>query len=156
LDYSIYGIFNMTTIRQLSELSVVLKSMRKQLGLSQGEVGAALGLSQERVSAMENHPERLSVDNLFTLLMVLEAELSLTNNRSTAKVQMTSGFANSVEWSSDKHILPESKNSLEGLVTNAKQQRLNPKGGRGRIYSDKERQQISQVMQRATKASGKN
>jgi HTH-type transcriptional regulator/antitoxin HipB len=145
----------MTTIRQLSELSVVLKSMRKQLGLSQGQVGAALGLSQERISAMENHPERLTVDNLFSLLMVLEAELSLTNSRSVEKNQDPSRSVNLLERSPDKPISPEQKNANAALGANTKQHRLNPKGGRTRIYSDEERQQIAQAMPRPISESHK-
>jgi HTH-type transcriptional regulator/antitoxin HipB len=38
-------------------------------------MGQRLGLSQERISAIERKPESISVDQLLTVLMVLEAEL---------------------------------------------------------------------------------
>ena len=34
-----------------------------------------MGLSQERISAIENHPERVTLDQLLTLMMTLDAEI---------------------------------------------------------------------------------
>jgi len=41
------------------------------------ELGKKIGLSQERISVIENHPERVSIDQLLTLLMALDAELQV-------------------------------------------------------------------------------
>ena len=57
------------------ELKTALRRMRHEQKLTQSEFGRKVGLSQERVSAIENHPERLTVDQLTTLLMALGMEL---------------------------------------------------------------------------------
>jgi len=64
-------------IRTSGQLSPILKQLRKAKGWSQIELGKRIGLSQERISAIENHPERTSVDQLLTVLMALEAELQV-------------------------------------------------------------------------------
>lgn len=62
------------TVMQLSRL---LQSARKAKKLTQAAVGARLGLSQKRVSAMERDPASITVDQLFTLCAVLGLELSI-------------------------------------------------------------------------------
>lgn len=52
-----------------------LRRLRKARGWSQLELGNRIGLSQERISVIENHPERIAIDQLLTVLMALEAEL---------------------------------------------------------------------------------
>lgn len=65
-------------INQLKDVSALLKSRRKTMMLSQAELGSRIGLSQERVSAIENHPEKVTLDNLFTYLMALGIKLDLS------------------------------------------------------------------------------
>ncbi len=62
-------------IKTPAQLKIALRSLRHALGLSQAEFGRKVGLSQERISAIENHPERVTTDQLFTLLMTLGVEL---------------------------------------------------------------------------------
>ena len=57
------------------QMGPVLKLLRKAKGWSQLELGKRIGLSQERVSAIENRPERVTVDQILTLLMALDAEI---------------------------------------------------------------------------------
>lgn len=64
-------------IRTSGQLSPILKQLRKAKGWSQIEFGKRIGLSQERISAIENHPEKTSIDQLLTVLMALEAELQV-------------------------------------------------------------------------------
>ncbi len=64
-------------IRTSGQLSPILKQLRKAKGWSQIELGKRIGLSQERISAIENHPEKTSIDQLLTVLMALEAELQV-------------------------------------------------------------------------------
>jgi HTH-type transcriptional regulator/antitoxin HipB len=64
-------------IRTSGQLGPVLKRLRKARGWSQFELGEKIGLSQERISVIENHPERVSLDQLLTVLMALEAELQI-------------------------------------------------------------------------------
>ncbi len=65
------------TIRTSGQLGPILKRLRKTKGWSQRTLGRKIGLSQERISVIENHPERVSIDQLLTLLMALDAELQV-------------------------------------------------------------------------------
>jgi HTH-type transcriptional regulator/antitoxin HipB len=62
-------------IRTPTQLKTALRSLRHAQGLNQSEFGRKVGLSQERISAIENHPERVTTDQLLTLLMALGMEL---------------------------------------------------------------------------------
>jgi HTH-type transcriptional regulator/antitoxin HipB len=54
-----------------------LKSLRNAKGWSQQELGRRIGLSQERIAAIENHPERVALDQILSLLMALDAEIQI-------------------------------------------------------------------------------
>jgi HTH-type transcriptional regulator/antitoxin HipB len=60
-----------------TQLAQLLRAARKQRGLTQAEVGARLGLSQNRVSHLEGHADELSVKQLLTWCAVVGLELSL-------------------------------------------------------------------------------
>ncbi|MGH8296932.1 MAG: helix-turn-helix domain-containing protein [Steroidobacteraceae bacterium] len=62
-------------IRTPDQLRSVLRRLRKAQELSQTDLGRKIGLSQERISAIETHPERVTIDQLLTLLMALDTEL---------------------------------------------------------------------------------
>lgn len=62
------------SIRTSGQLGPALKKLRKAKKWSQAELGRMIGLSQERVSAIENHPEKVTFDTLLTVLMALDAE----------------------------------------------------------------------------------
>ena len=53
----------------------MLKGLRQARGWSQTELGRQVGLSQERISTIERHPERVTVGQLLTVLMALQAQL---------------------------------------------------------------------------------
>ncbi len=65
----------LSTVSTSGQLGPVLRSLRKAQGLSQAELGQCIGLSQERISAIERKPEAISVDQLLSVLMALKAEL---------------------------------------------------------------------------------
>lgn len=73
-----------STVRTTNQLKALLRRLRREQGLTQAELGSRLGLSQERISKIENHPERVNVDQLFTVLMALEAELLIRPKTSAA------------------------------------------------------------------------
>lgn len=52
-----------------------MRALREARGWSQAALGERLGLSQERVSAIERRPERITVQQLLTVLMALDTEL---------------------------------------------------------------------------------
>jgi HTH-type transcriptional regulator/antitoxin HipB len=66
-----------TSIRTSGQLGPVLKQLRKAKAWSQLELGRRIGLSQERISAIENNPEKVTFDQLLTVMMALEAEFSV-------------------------------------------------------------------------------
>jgi HTH-type transcriptional regulator/antitoxin HipB len=77
------GMFTMANkIRTSGQLCPALRQLRKAKGWSQAELGKRIGLSQERISVIENHPEKTSVDQLLTVLMALEAELRVEPRQS--------------------------------------------------------------------------
>lgn len=59
------------------QLGHILQSARKARKLSQDEVGARLGLSQKRISALELAPGTITVDQLLKLCAALGLELTL-------------------------------------------------------------------------------
>jgi HTH-type transcriptional regulator/antitoxin HipB len=60
-----------------THLGQLLHAARKRRGLTQAEVAARLGLSQNRVSHLEGHADELSVKQLLTWCAVVGLELSV-------------------------------------------------------------------------------
>lgn len=67
-----------------TQLGQLLRAARKQRGLTQAEVGARLGLSQNRVSHLEGHADELSVKQLLTWCAVVGLELGLAQRLAMA------------------------------------------------------------------------
>ena len=65
------------SIRAVAQLPTLLQGFRKAAGLSQADVAARLGITQQTLSAMERNAARMSVGRLVKLLDVLAAELVL-------------------------------------------------------------------------------
>lgn len=66
-----------TSITTSGQLGPFLKHLRTRRGLSQAALGKKIGLSQERISRIENHPEAVTFDQILTMLMALEATLTV-------------------------------------------------------------------------------
>lgn len=66
-----------TPITTAGQLGPLLLRLRKNQGLSQAALGRKIGLSQERISRIERSPEKVTLDQLLTLLMTLHAELQV-------------------------------------------------------------------------------
>jgi HTH-type transcriptional regulator/antitoxin HipB len=62
-------------VRAAGQLGPALKALREAQGWSQTELGRRVGLSQERISTIERQPERVTVGQLLTVLMALDAPL---------------------------------------------------------------------------------
>jgi HTH-type transcriptional regulator/antitoxin HipB len=67
----------LTPIRTTGDLGPLLRRLRKTRNWSQTELGRRIGLSQERISAIENHPESVTLDNLFNVMMALEVHFAV-------------------------------------------------------------------------------
>ena len=66
------------------QLGPVLTRLRRQRLLSQQALGDKIGLSQERISRIERHPEKVTLDQLLTVLMALDAGLSVVSRQVAA------------------------------------------------------------------------
>jgi HTH-type transcriptional regulator / antitoxin HipB len=62
-------------IKTPEQLRVALRQLRQSRGLNQSQLGGRIGLSQERISAIESHPEKITTDQLLTILMAMGMEL---------------------------------------------------------------------------------
>lgn len=65
------------TMMAPDQLPALLKSLRQAAGLTQAEVAARLGVTQQTLSALERRAGRISVARLMALLSVLGAQLVL-------------------------------------------------------------------------------
>lgn len=72
-----------TPIRTTGELGPLLKRLRKAQNMSQTDLGRRIGLSQERISAIETQPEKVTMDNLLTVLMALGAHFAIVEPAAT-------------------------------------------------------------------------
>lgn len=59
------------------QLTVALRNRRKTLALTQAEAGVKVGLLPKTISALENDPERCTLDSFLKLLSALDFELTL-------------------------------------------------------------------------------
>lgn len=60
-----------------AQVGQVLASRRRALKLSQQAVAAKLGISQNRLSELEENPDRLTLDRLLALANILGLELTI-------------------------------------------------------------------------------
>jgi len=60
-----------------NQVGLLLVSRRKALGLTQADVAIRLGISQNRLSELENQPHLITVDRLIALTGILGLELRL-------------------------------------------------------------------------------
>ena len=73
-----------TILLTSTQLGQLLRAARKRRELTQAEVGARLGLSQNRVSHLEGHADELSAKQLLTWCAVVGLELSLARRLALA------------------------------------------------------------------------
>jgi HTH-type transcriptional regulator/antitoxin HipB len=73
------------------QLAQLLKTARKRRKLTQAQVAGRLGLSQNRVSHLEQHPDELSFKQLLGWCAVIGLELQLGERQG---LELT----NTVEW----------------------------------------------------------
>ncbi|HUD43597.1 MAG TPA: helix-turn-helix transcriptional regulator [Dokdonella sp.] len=65
------------TLRTPDQLGLVLQAARKARKLSQTALAARVGLSQSRVSQLEQHAGALSVDQLLAWTAALDLEITV-------------------------------------------------------------------------------
>src|SRR5680860_646315 len=72
-------------IQTSSQLSEHLKSLRKEKGLTQTQLGQLLGIGQARVADIEKNPGLVRVDQLLQILHALDDRLALKVRATTPK-----------------------------------------------------------------------
>jgi HTH-type transcriptional regulator/antitoxin HipB len=77
----------MQPITHATQIGATLQGRRKALKLSQTEVAGRLGLSQNRLSELENDPQTLTVGQLLALLNVLGLEMGIREQTTKTKVE---------------------------------------------------------------------
>lgn len=65
-----------------AQIGAILAARRKQLGLSQADVAARVGLSQNRLSVLEKNAATLTARQMVALLNALGLDLAI-NDRAT-------------------------------------------------------------------------
>ncbi len=73
------------------QMPKLLRSLRKRKGWSQVELADKLHTTQQAISRMEKDASGLSLKNLFAVLSVLEAKISIADVQEPEQV-------NSLEW----------------------------------------------------------
>lgn len=85
-----------TPITTAGQLGPLLQRLRKNRSLSQAGLGHKIGLSQERISRIERFPEKITIDQLLTVLMALDAELRVAPRH--APPATAAGEPSGEEW----------------------------------------------------------
>ena len=67
----------MMRITDIGQLRTLLSAYRRAAGLTQLEVATRLGVTKARVSQIETAPERVTVAQLFDVLRMIKAEISI-------------------------------------------------------------------------------
>jgi HTH-type transcriptional regulator/antitoxin HipB len=75
----------MRAITTATQIGAILAARRKQLGLSQAQVAARVGLSQNRLSVLEKNSSTLTAKQMLALLNVLGLDLSVDVRNSAGK-----------------------------------------------------------------------
>ena len=88
------------TLQTSAQLGRLLRSARQAMRLTQAEVGARMGLSQKRISAIELDPGSLTAEQLLKLCAILGLELMLGFGAAAAGPSPAPNAAASqkVEW----------------------------------------------------------
>ena len=64
-------------IGHLGQLPVLLKAIRKHKGIRQTDMKKTMGILAKTVSALENHPEHVTMESFFKLISALNLQLCL-------------------------------------------------------------------------------
>ncbi|HEX4880584.1 MAG TPA: helix-turn-helix transcriptional regulator [Limnobacter sp.] len=83
---------------QISEVTTLLRNRRRELGLTQKQLGEMLGIDQRTVSSLEKNPGSISVNRLFNVLSALQITLYSSSDArdesSVARVTVDQLFRN--------------------------------------------------------------
>lgn len=71
-------------IKTFDQLPLVLKGFRKQRGLTQAAMAEKLGITQQSYAWFEANPSTATLERLFTVLRLLDVEISLDQTTAAA------------------------------------------------------------------------
>lgn len=71
-------------VQTAEQLPALLKAFRKESGLTQAQVAASLGVTQQTLSALERNAQKVSADRLLQLLGILGVGMTLQRRETTA------------------------------------------------------------------------
>ena len=75
----------MNAISTAAQFGLSLIARRKQLKLTQTQIAARIGLSQNRVSELETNPHTITLEQLLALINLLGLELRLSERAAAGK-----------------------------------------------------------------------
>ncbi|WMD21078.1 helix-turn-helix transcriptional regulator [Achromobacter seleniivolatilans] len=79
------------TVRTAEQLPALLHAFRKQAGLTQADTAMRLGVSQQALSNLERHADKVSADRLLELLSILGVELVLRKTSQSPSPKASAG-----------------------------------------------------------------
>lgn len=79
------------TVRTAEQLPALLQGFRKQSGLTQADTAMRLGVSQQALSHLERHADKVSADRLLELLSILGVELVLRKTSESPSPKASAG-----------------------------------------------------------------
>ncbi|MFD4838251.1 helix-turn-helix domain-containing protein [Achromobacter sp. NPDC058515] len=79
------------TVRTAEQLPALLQGFRKQSGLTQADTAMRLGVSQQALSNLERHADKVSADRLLELLSILGVELVLRKTSESLSPKASAG-----------------------------------------------------------------
>ncbi|QAZ39109.1 XRE family transcriptional regulator [Methylibium sp. Pch-M] len=89
-------------VRMADQLPSLLQSFRKAAGLTQADVAARLGVTQQTLSALERNASNVGAARLMKLLSILDVELVLRQRRPSGVAAPRAGGApgepDKVQW----------------------------------------------------------
>lgn len=78
------------TVQTAAQLKPIIAGFRKASGMTQEDLAALLGITQQTYSAAERNASNMSVARLLSVLNTLDVELVLRPKSSSTKVTPTS------------------------------------------------------------------
>lgn len=78
-------------IRTISQLRPVLQGFRKAHGLTQAQMAARLGVTQQTYARLEANPSRASIERIFKVLQALGVDLVLSAREPAGASDIASG-----------------------------------------------------------------
>lgn len=117
-------------ITSLSQLSFILKGLRKKKHMSQTDLAKELNISQQAVAKLESNPESTSVERLYRVLRILDVNIAFTDGISSVQSKQSLADASNTNDETDLQSIqqnltqPSSEQPTEVPVKKCEAKRL--------------------------------